>query len=99
MAAMNIVEHVSLLNVEESYGYMPRSSITGLSGSTMSSFLRNLQTDFQIGVPACNTTKWRSVPLSQLPHQYLLSPVFDLNHSDMCMVESQENLNFHLTDD
>jgi hypothetical protein len=44
---MNIVEHVSLLCVGASYGYMPRSSIAGSSSSTMSNFLRNCQTDFQ----------------------------------------------------
>ena len=31
-AGMNIVEHVSLLYVEESFGYMPRSGIVGSSG-------------------------------------------------------------------
>ena len=40
-AAMNIVEHVSFLPVGTSSGYMPRSSIAGSSGSTMSNFLRN----------------------------------------------------------
>jgi hypothetical protein len=47
-AAMNIVEHVSLLQVGTS-GYMPRRGIAGSSGSTMSNFLRNHQTDFQSG--------------------------------------------------
>ena len=32
-AAMNIVEHVSLLHVGASSGYMARSSIAGSSGS------------------------------------------------------------------
>ena len=45
-AAMNIVEHVSLLPAGTSSGYMPRSGIVGSSGSTISSFLRNCQTDF-----------------------------------------------------
>jgi hypothetical protein len=45
-AAMNIVEHVSLLHVGTSSGYMPRRGIAGSSGSIMSSFLRNHQTDF-----------------------------------------------------
>jgi hypothetical protein len=43
-AAMNIVEHVSLLPVGTSSGYMPRKGIAGSSGSTMSYFLRNRQT-------------------------------------------------------
>jgi hypothetical protein len=32
---MNIVEHVSLLHVGASFGYMPRSGIAGSSVSTM----------------------------------------------------------------
>jgi hypothetical protein len=44
MAAMNIVEPVSLFHVGTSSGYIPRSGIAGSSGSTMSSFLRNCQT-------------------------------------------------------
>jgi hypothetical protein len=48
-ASMNIVEHVSLLYVEASFGYMPRSGIAGSSGSTMSNFLSKHETDFQSG--------------------------------------------------
>ena len=48
-AAMNIVEHVSLLHVGAPSGYMPRSGIAGSTGITMSNFLRNHQTDFQSG--------------------------------------------------
>jgi hypothetical protein len=43
------VEHVSLLHVGASSGYMPRSGIAGSSGGTMSNFLKNHQTDFQSG--------------------------------------------------
>jgi hypothetical protein len=49
MAAMNIVELVSLLHVEASSGYIPRSGIGGSSSNTMSSFVGNCQTDFQSG--------------------------------------------------
>ena len=41
---MNIVEHVSYLPVENSFGYMPMRGIVGSSSSTMSNFLRNRQT-------------------------------------------------------
>jgi hypothetical protein len=67
-AATNIVEHVSLLPVETSSGYMPRRGIAGSSGSTMSSFLRNRQTDFQSGCTSLHShQQWRSVPLSPHP--------------------------------
>jgi len=46
-AATNIVENVSLLYVGASFRYIPRKGITGSSGSLMSNFLRNLQTDSQ----------------------------------------------------
>ena len=49
-AVMNIVEHVSFLPVGASSGYMLRRGIAGSSGSTMSNFLRNHQTDFQSGL-------------------------------------------------
>ena len=45
-AAMNIMEHVSLLYCGTSFGYKPMNGIAGSSGSTMSNFLRNHQTDF-----------------------------------------------------
>ena len=74
---MNIVECVSLLYIGASFGYMPRSSIAGSSGCTISNFLRNCQTDFQ----SCCTSlqshqQWRSVPLSPHPFQHLLPPEF-----------------------
>jgi hypothetical protein len=46
-AAINIVEHVSLLYVKESFGYIPSSGIAGSSGKTISNFPRNCQVDFQ----------------------------------------------------
>ena len=44
-AAMNMVEHVTLLYVGASLGYMPRSGIAG-SSDTMFNFLRNCHVDF-----------------------------------------------------
>jgi hypothetical protein len=76
-AAMNIVEHVSFLLIGTSSGYMPRRGIAGSSGSTISNFLRNRQTDFQTGCTSLQShQQWRSVPLSPHPHQHLLSPEF-----------------------
>ena len=76
-AAMNIVEHVFLLPVGASSGYMPRRGIAGSSGRTMSNFLRNRQIDFQSGCTSLQShQKWRSVPLSPHPRQHLLSPEF-----------------------
>jgi len=75
--AMNIMEHVSLLYVGASFGCMPRRGIAGSSGSAMSNFLRNLQTDFQSGCTSLQShQQWRSVPLSPHLHQYLLSSEF-----------------------
>jgi hypothetical protein len=48
-APLNIVEHVLMLYIKASFGYMPRSGIAVSSGSEMSNFLRNCQTDFQSG--------------------------------------------------
>jgi hypothetical protein len=74
MAAMNIVDHVSLY-VGASSGYMPRSGIAGSSG--MSNFLSNHQTNLQSGCTTLQShQQWRSVPLSSHPCQHLLSPKF-----------------------
>jgi hypothetical protein len=76
-AAMNIVERVSSLPVGTSSGYMPRRGTAGSTGSTLSNFLRNRQTDFQSGCTTLQShQQWRNVPLSPHPHQHLLSPEF-----------------------
>jgi hypothetical protein len=74
--AMNIVEHVSLLQFGTSR-YFPRNGITGSSGITMSNFLRNPQIDFQSGCTSLQShQQWESAPLFPHPHQHLLSPEF-----------------------
>jgi hypothetical protein len=75
--AMNIVEHVSLLQVGTSSGYMARRGNAGSSSSTMINFLRNCQTDFQSGCTSLKSYQQRrSIPLSPHPCQHLLSPEF-----------------------
>jgi hypothetical protein len=74
---MNIGEHVSLLPVGISSGYIPRRGIAGSSSNTMSNFLRNHQTDFQSGCTSFQSYhQWRSAPLSLHPRQHLLYPEF-----------------------
>ena len=76
-AAMNIVEHVSLLHVGASSVCMPRSGIAGSSGSTMSNFLRTCQNDFQSDCTSLQSHhQWRNVPLSLHSSHHLLSPEF-----------------------
>ena len=97
-AAMNKVEHVSLLHIEALSGYMPRSGIAGSTGSTMSNFLRNHQTDFQSGFTSLQNTMEKcssfptSSPVSAVPR------VFQLSHSDWCKVESQCCFDLHFPD-
>jgi hypothetical protein len=74
---MNIVEHVFLLPVGTSSGYMLRRGIAGSSSSIIFNFLRNLQTDFHSGCTSLQShQQWRSVPLSPHPRRHLLSPEF-----------------------
>jgi hypothetical protein len=70
-AAMNIVEHMFLLQVGTFSVNLPRSGIAGSSSNNRSNFLRNLQTDFQSGFTSLKSCQqWRSVPLSPHPCQH-----------------------------
>jgi len=74
---MNTVEHVSLLYVEASFGYMPKRGIPGSSSSAMANILRDIQTDFQsVCTNLQSHQQWRSVPFSPHPFKLLLSSEF-----------------------
>jgi len=74
-ASINIVEHVLLLYVGASFGYIPRSGIAGSSGRTRSNFLRKLQTNLKSDCTSLQLhQQQRSVPLSPHPLLHLLSP-------------------------
>jgi hypothetical protein len=74
---MDIVEHVSLLPVGTSSGYMPRSGIAGPFCNTMSNFLKNCHSDFQSGCTSLQShQQWRSISLYLHTCQHLLSSEF-----------------------
>ena len=76
-SAMNIVEHMSILNAGASSGNMPRSGIAVFSDNTMSNFLLYRQTGFQNDFPNLQShQQWRSVTLSADPCQHLQSHEF-----------------------
>jgi hypothetical protein len=65
-AAMNIMQHVFLLHVGASSGYMRKSGIAGSSGNTASNFLWHHQNDFQSSCTSLQSQQqWRNFPLSQ----------------------------------
>ena len=74
---MNIVEHVFLLYVEASLGYMSRSGLSGSSVSSRFSFLRNHQNDYKSSCTSLQSyQQWRIIPLSHHPCQQLQSSDF-----------------------
>jgi hypothetical protein len=90
---MNIVEHVSFLPVGASSGYVPRRGIAGSSGSTMSSFLRNRQTDFQSGCTSLHSLyvqiliDQREEEIGKVRHYYSFKVPSNLEefHSTSCL--------------
>jgi hypothetical protein len=90
-AAMNIVEHVSLLQVGTSSGYMPKRGIPRSSGSIMSNFLRNCQTDFQSGCTSLQSHQYYSA-IKNNKFMKLIGKWVDLEDIILSeVIHSQEN--------
>lgn len=76
-AAMNIGKYVSYWYGGTSFGFIPRSGISGSSGRAISNSLKNHQIDFQSGCTSLQShQQWMSVPLSSHFLQHLLSHEF-----------------------
>jgi hypothetical protein len=73
-AAMNIVEHMSLFNIEEIFAYMSRSGIASSSVILCPIFWGTTGVNSRVVEPACIPTNTGEVFLSPLLHQHLLSP-------------------------
>jgi hypothetical protein len=72
---MNTVEHLALGHHGASFGFIPKSGIPASSSRSISSFLRNLEIDFQNGDIDLHTyLQWRSVHFSVQPLQHVFSP-------------------------
>ena len=94
MAYLYLKEHVSLLHVETSSGYMPRSRMARYSGTRTAKLIS------RVVVLACNPTSTGGVFI----FLHILPSIccyrgFDLSHSDLSKGESQGCFDLHFPDD
>ena len=99
-AAMNMVEHMSLLYENALFGCIPKKGMAGSWGRLIPIFLSNRHTDFQSGFRSSHShQQWKSVPISPRPlnHRIIIG-ILDFSHSDRSEVVSQCCFKLHFSD-